>query len=119
MAAHVVIGAGDEHILDAIAGHLPETIGPVTAIAGGRAADGLDTHLSAGISAALDHIISAAISEVGDLVASLAEGLGPAAVRGLKAVAEQPAEQQVARAAGGGRRGRGRGRGLEIPDRSR
>ena len=96
VAAHVVIGAGDEHILDAIAGHLPETIGPVTAIAGGRAADGLDTHLSAGISAALDDITSAAISEVGDLVASLAEGPGPAAVRGLKAVAEQLAEQQVA-----------------------
>ena len=44
MAAHVVIGAGDQHILDAIGSHLPETIGPVTAIAGGRVADGLDTH---------------------------------------------------------------------------
>ena len=29
VAAHVVIGAGDEHILDAIASHLPDTIGPV------------------------------------------------------------------------------------------
>jgi len=41
VAAHVVIGAGDEHILDAIGSHLPETTGPVTAITGGRAADGL------------------------------------------------------------------------------
>jgi hypothetical protein len=96
VAAHVVIGAGDEHILDAIASHLPETIGPVTAIAGGRAADGLDTHLSAGITAALDDITGAAIAAVGDLVASAAEGPNPAAVRGIKAVAEQLAEQQVA-----------------------
>lgn len=34
VAAHVVIGAGDQHILDAIAAHLPETVGPVTTIAG-------------------------------------------------------------------------------------
>jgi Bacterial archaeo-eukaryotic release factor family 2 len=96
VAAHVVLGAGDQHILDAIAGHLPETLGPVTAIAGGRAADGLDEHVSAEISAALDGITSAAIGAVGDLVDSLAEGPSPAAVRGIKAVAEQLAEQQVA-----------------------
>jgi len=96
VGAHVVLGAGDQHILDAIAAHLPETVGPVTAIAGGRPADGLDDHLSAGISAALDEITSAAIGAVGDLVASLAEGPNPAAVRGIKAVAQQLAEQQVA-----------------------
>ncbi|MGH3201635.1 MAG: hypothetical protein ACRDP5_06230 [Streptosporangiaceae bacterium] len=97
VAAHVIIGAGDEHILDAIGSHLPGTTGPVTAIAGGRAADGLDTHLSAGVSAALDDITGAAIAAVGDLVASLAGGTAPpAAVRGIKAVAEQLAEQQVA-----------------------
>jgi hypothetical protein len=96
VAAHVVIGAGDEHILDAISSHLPETIGPVTAIAGGRAPDGLDTHLSTGITAALDDITGAAIAAVGDLVASFAEGPNPGAVRGIKAVAEQLAEQQVA-----------------------
>jgi hypothetical protein len=96
VAAHVVLGAGDQHILDAIAAHLPETVGPVKAIAGGRAADGLDKHLSAGISAALDEITSAAVGAVGDLVASLAEGPNPGAVRGIKAVAEQLAEQQVA-----------------------
>jgi len=95
VAAHVVLGAGDQHILDAIASHLPETIGPVTTIAGGRAADGLDDHLSAGIGAALDEITGAAIGAVGDLVASFAEGPSPAAVRGIKAVAEQLAEQQV------------------------
>ena len=96
VAAHIVLGAGDQHILDAIAGHLPETVGPVTAIAGGRAADGLDDHVSAGISAALDEITGAAIGAVGDLVNSLAEEPSPAAVRGIKAVAEQLAEQQVA-----------------------
>jgi Bacterial archaeo-eukaryotic release factor family 2 len=96
VGAHVVLGGGDQHILDAIAAHLPETIAPVAAIAGGRAADGLDDHLNAGIRAALDEITSAAIGAIGDLVASLAEGPSPAAVRGIKAVAEQLAEQQVA-----------------------
>jgi Bacterial archaeo-eukaryotic release factor family 2 len=95
VAAHIVIGAGDQHILDAVAGHLPETIGPVTAIAGGRAADGRDDHLAGEISAALAGITGAAIGAVGDLVASLAEGPDPGAVRGIKAVAEQLAEQQV------------------------
>jgi Bacterial archaeo-eukaryotic release factor family 2 len=96
VAAHVVLGAGDQHILDAIAEHLPETIGPIMAIAGARAADGLDEHLGAEISAALDEITGAAIGAVGDLVDSLAEGPNPGAVRGIKAVAEQLAEQQVA-----------------------
>ena len=93
---HIVLGAGDQHILEAIAAHLPETVGPVTAIAGGRAPDGLDDHLSAGISAALDEITGAAIDAIGNLVSSLAEGPSPAAVRGIKAVAQQLAEQQVA-----------------------
>jgi hypothetical protein len=96
VAAHIVLGAGDQHILDAVTGHLPETVGPVTAIAGGRAAGGRDDHLSAAISAALDAITSAAVAAVGDLVASAAAGTSPAAVRGVKAVAEQLAEQQVA-----------------------
>jgi Bacterial archaeo-eukaryotic release factor family 2 len=96
VAAHVVLGAGDRHILDAITAHLPETIGPVTTVAGVRAADGLDEHLAAEISAALEEITSAAIGAVADLVASRAEGPDPGAVRGIKAVAEQLAEQQVA-----------------------
>jgi hypothetical protein len=94
--AHVILGAGDQHILDAVAGHLAETIGPVTAIAGGRAADGRDDHLTAEISAALDAVTGAAVSAVGDLVSSAAEETSPAAVRGIKDVAEQLAEQQVA-----------------------
>jgi hypothetical protein len=96
VAAHVVLGAGDQHIIDAVAAHLPETIGPVTAIAGGRTAGGRDDHLAEGIGAALAGITGAAIGAVGDLVASVAEGPDPAAVRGIKAVAEQLAEQQVA-----------------------
>jgi hypothetical protein len=96
VAAHVILGAGDQHILDAIAGHLPESTGPITTIAGGRGPHGLDDHLSAAVGAALDEITAAAIGAVGDLVASRAEGPDPGAVRGLKAVAEQLAEQQVA-----------------------
>jgi hypothetical protein len=96
VGAHIVLGAGDQHILDAVAGHLPDSVGPVTTIAGGREPDGLDDHLSAAIGAALDEITAAAISAVGDLVASRAGGPGPAAVRGIGAVADQLAEQQVA-----------------------
>src|ERR1700722_6599203 len=96
VGAHVVLGAGDQHILDAVAGHLPDSVGPVTTIAGGREPDGLDDRLSTAIGAALDEITAAAISAVGDLVASRAEGPEPAAVRGIGAVAQQLAEQQVA-----------------------
>jgi len=100
VGAHIVLGAGDQHILDAVAGHLPHSIGPVTAIAGGREPDGLDDHLSAVVGAALDKITTAAISAVEDLVASRAErrseGAVPAAVRGIEAVADQLAAQQVA-----------------------
>jgi hypothetical protein len=96
VGAHVVLGAGDQHILDAVAGHLPESLGPVTTVAGNRAPDGLDDHLSVAIDAALDEITAEAISGVGDLVASRAGGPGPGAVRGIGAVADQLAEQQVA-----------------------
>jgi hypothetical protein len=96
VGAHIVLGAGDQHILDAVSSHLPETVGPVTAIAGGRAADGRDDHLSAGISEALAAITDTAVSGVADLVASAAGGTSPAAVHGIKDVAEQLAEQQVA-----------------------
>ena len=96
VAAHIVLGAGDQHILDAVAGHLPETLGPVTAIADTRPADGRDDHLGAEISAALTAITDAEVSAVADLVASGAGGTSPAAVRGVRAVAEQLAEQQVA-----------------------
>jgi hypothetical protein len=96
VAAHVVLGAGDQHILDAVQGHLPQSTGPITTIAGGRGPHGLDDHLSAAIGAGLDEITAAAIGAVGDLVASRAQGPDPGAVRGVKAVAEQLAEQQVA-----------------------
>ena len=42
VGAHIVLGAGDQHILDAVAGHLPDSLGPVTTIAGGREPDGRD-----------------------------------------------------------------------------
>ena len=94
VGAHIVLGAGDQHILDAVEGHLPGSLGPITTIAGSREPGGLDDRLASG--AALDKITAAAVSAVGDLIASRAEGPSPAAVRGIKAVAEQLAEQQVA-----------------------
>jgi hypothetical protein len=94
--AHIVLGAGDRHILAAVNDHLPDSIGPVYAIDGAREPSGLDDHLSQAVGAALTEIASAAVSAVGDLVASLAQGPNPAAVRGISAVAEQLAEQQVA-----------------------
>ena len=96
IGAHVVIGSGDQHILDAVAGHLPDSLGPVTAVAGGREPGGRDDHLSAAIGAALDEVTAAAISAVGDLVSSRTGGPDPGAVRGIRAVAGQLAEQQVA-----------------------
>jgi len=96
VGAHIVLGSGDQHILDAVSGHLPDSLGPVTTIAGGREPDGRDDHLSAAIGAALDEITAAAISAVGDLVASRTGEPDPGAVRGIRAVADQLAEQQVA-----------------------
>src|SRR5580693_2728769 len=96
VGAHVVLGTGDQHILDAVAAHLPDSVGPITTIAGGRHPDGLDDHIGAAIGAALDEITTAAIGAVGDQVASLAGGPSPGAVRGIRVVAEQLAEQQVA-----------------------
>jgi len=96
VGAHVVLGAGDQHVLDAVAAHLPDSVGPIATIAGGRHPGGLDDHLADAIGAALDEITAAAISAVADQVASLAGGPSPAAVRGIGAVAEQLAEQQVA-----------------------
>jgi hypothetical protein len=58
--------------------------------------DRLDDELRARIGAGLDGITAEAIDAVGDLVASSAVGPAPAAVRGVEAVAEQLAEQQVA-----------------------
>ncbi len=96
VAAHIVLGAGDEHILDAVAGHLPDPVRPMTTISGGRHPDGRDDHLGAAIGAALDEITSAAARAVADRIAALAEGPNPGAVLGIEAVAEQLAEQQVA-----------------------
>jgi hypothetical protein len=94
--AHIVLGAGDQHILDAVSGHLPGSLGPITTIASGHVSEVSDDRLSAASGAALDEITAAAIGAVADLVASSADGPDPAAVRGVEAVAEQLAAQQVA-----------------------
>jgi Bacterial archaeo-eukaryotic release factor family 2 len=96
VGAHIVLGAGDQHILDAVSAHLPATLGPITTIDGRRTRSGRDDHLGPAIGAALNQITSAAAAEVGDQIAEHADGDNPGAVRGVKAVAEQLAEQQVA-----------------------
>jgi release factor family 2 len=95
VGAHIVLGAGDQHILDAISGHLPRSLGPVTTIASGALPGHSDDQLSDQVATALDEITTAAIGAVGELVASSAAGPDPAAVRGVEAVAQQLAEQQV------------------------
>ena len=96
VGAHIVLGAGDQHILDAVSPHLTGSLGPIVTIDGRRTRSGRDDHMGPAIGAALDKIADVATSEIGDLIASLAGGQNPGAVRGVKAVAEQLAEQQVA-----------------------
>ena len=95
VSAHIVLGAGDQHILDAISGHLPSSLGPVTTIASGAIPGHSDDELSDQVAAALDEITTAAVGAVGELVASSAAEPDPAAVRGVEAVVQQLAEQQV------------------------
>jgi Bacterial archaeo-eukaryotic release factor family 2 len=99
VGAHLVLGAGEEHILDAVAGHLPASLRPVTTIASGQVPTQSDDELSARIGAALDGITAEAIGAVGGLVASsaaAAQDSVPAAVHGIDAVARELAEEQVA-----------------------
>jgi len=96
VGAHIVLGAGDQHVLGAISGHLPASLGPVTTIASGPVPGYRDDQLSDQVAAALEKITAAAIGAVGELVGSSAAGPEPAAVRGIEAVAQQLAEQQVA-----------------------
>jgi hypothetical protein len=96
VGAHIVLGAGDQHILGAVSGHLPPSLGPVSTIAPGPVPGYRDDQLGGQVAAALDEITTAAIGAVGELVASSVAGPEPAAVRGVEAVAQQLAEQQVA-----------------------
>jgi Bacterial archaeo-eukaryotic release factor family 2 len=96
VGAHIVLGAGDQHILDAVSAHLTGSLGPIITIDGRRTRSGRDDHMGPAIGAALDRIAVAATSEIGDRIASQVGGENPGAVRGVKAVAEQLAEQQVA-----------------------
>src|SRR5262249_53211835 len=88
--------AGDQHILDAISGHLPQSLGPVTTIASSPVPGYTDDHLAGQAGAALDEITAAAVGALGELLGSSATGPEPAAVRGVEDVARQLAEEQVA-----------------------
>jgi hypothetical protein len=96
VGAHIVLGAGDQHILDAVSAHLSGSLGPIVTVEGRRTRSGRDDHMGPAIGAALDQIAAAATSEIGDEIAAKAGGDNPGAVRGLTAVAEQLAEEQVA-----------------------
>ena len=96
VGAHIVLGAGDQHILDAISSHLPSSLGPVSTIAARPVDQDGDDQLTGEIGAALDGITAAAVDVVAGLIAASAAGPNPGAVRGTKAVAAQLAEQQVA-----------------------
>ncbi|HEX3965548.1 MAG TPA: hypothetical protein VHZ03_54385 [Trebonia sp.] len=96
VAAHIVLGVGDQHVLDAVADHLPASLSPVTTIASGPVSTDSDDQFSARIGTALDGIAAGAISAVGDVVASSAAATDPVAVRGIEAVAGQLAQEQVA-----------------------
>lgn len=94
--AHIVLGAGDQPILDAVSAHLTGSLGPIVTIDGRRTRSGRDDHMGPAIGAALDQIAAAATREIGDEIAAKVGGENPGAVRGLKAVAEQLAQEQVA-----------------------
>jgi hypothetical protein len=64
VGAHIVLGAGDQHILDAVAKHLPGPFGPITTIASGPVPEDGDERLGA---TALDEITGEASGAVGDL----------------------------------------------------
>ena len=97
VGAHIVLGAGDQHILDAVSAHLTGSLGPIVTIDGRRTRSGRDDHMGPAIGAALDQIAAAATSDDRRRDRRPRPGAtNPGAVRGLKAVAEQLAEQQVA-----------------------
>jgi hypothetical protein len=88
VGAHIVLGSGDQHILDAVAAHLSGSLGPIARLGSGD--------LAAAEGAALDEITAAAIAAVGDRVEAGLGGDSPTAVRGVAAVADQLAQEQVA-----------------------
>lgn len=94
VGAHVVLGAGDEHVLAAVSKHLPGSLGPVITIADRVPADD-DKRFRGQVAAALDEITGQAMAAVGDLMASAAGGPEPGAVLGTDAVSTQLGEQQV------------------------
>jgi hypothetical protein len=102
VGAHVVFGAGDQHVLEAVAEHLPDSVGPLTIVATGpltRDHDDqprVEAELSAALGAALGDITATATDAIGDLIAESAGAAEPGAVRGVEAVARQLTNGQVA-----------------------
>jgi hypothetical protein len=102
VGARIVLGVGDQHVLDAVSPHLPGALGPVTIAAITTLTWDHDNQVSAearisvGIEAALRQITTAAVDSVADLVAAAAAAPEPGAVIGIEAVAGALASEQVA-----------------------
>jgi hypothetical protein len=102
ISAHIVLGAGDQHVLEAVGEHLSGSLGPVIVAAAGpltRDSDDqpvAEAELSVGLETALRDITATAADAIGDLVAAAATAPDPGAVRGAEAVTRQLTNRQVA-----------------------
>ena len=96
VGAHIVLGAGEQPVLDAVAAHLAPSLGPVTPVGGSPAALDSDAGLSARIGAALDGLTAEAADAVAGRVAASAQRPQPLAVRGIADVTGQLDQRQVA-----------------------
>ena len=96
VGAHIVLGAGDRAVLDAVAAHLPPSLGPVIPVGDSPAALDSDARLSGRIGAALDGLTAEAADAVAGRVAASAGGPQPLAVRGTADVTASLDQRQVA-----------------------
>jgi hypothetical protein len=104
IGAHIVLGAGDRHVLEAVGEHLSGSLGPVIVAATGpltRDSDDqpvAEAELNVGLENALRDVTATAADAIGDLVAAAAAATDPdpGAVRGVEAVTGQLAIEQVA-----------------------
>jgi hypothetical protein len=86
VGAHIIVGAGGQHILDAVGKHMPGPFGPIMTIASGPVPEDGDKRLGAPTTTVLDEITGEAISAVEDLVASATTGPAARAVRAVRGI---------------------------------
>jgi hypothetical protein len=86
VGVHIIVGAGGQHILDAVGKHMPGPFGPIMTIASGPVPEDGDKRLGAPTTTVLDEITGEAISAVEDLVASATTGPAARAVRAVRGI---------------------------------